>query len=80
MESYLPKYCDAYSILLVRPTGALNKLHCPFKVVCIENIGGLKTGMHLWVGEVHCNHKDELLYNIFDATYKHSHFRIAAPR
>ena len=79
MESSLPKYCDAYSILLVRPTGALNKLYCPFRVICTEDIGGLKTGLHLWVAEVHCRKKDELIYYIFDATYKHSYFRIAIP-
>jgi hypothetical protein len=66
MESYLPKYCDAHSILLVRPTGALRKLYCPFGVVCMQDIGELKEGMHLWVAEVCCTRRDELLYSIFD--------------
>jgi hypothetical protein len=73
-ENYIPKYCDAFSLLLISPTGNLRKLYCPFRVICIISVRGLKPGIHLWVAEVLSNHKGELVYIIFDKQYNYKYF------
>ena len=77
MYHYTPKYCDAFSILLVSSTGALRRLYCPFRVVCMESIGQFKVGMHLWVAEVLSDTKGILTYVIFDTNYAYHHFHLS---
>jgi len=77
-ELFIPKYCNANSILLVNQNGILRLLYCPFKVRCINGMQGLKQGIYLWVDEVATNPKDELFYWILGKPYLFCNFEILA--
>ena len=38
------KYCKTDRILIIGKTGQLERLHCPFEVMMISDIGGLNKG------------------------------------
>jgi hypothetical protein len=69
-------YNNRNSILIVNKTGVLKTLYCPFKVVCIYGVQGLLPGTFVWVEEVICNTRDELIYIILNHHYHYSYFII----
>jgi hypothetical protein len=67
-------YYDEQSILLVNHKGKMRRLYTPFKVLCIDTIGGLRCGVWVFVDEVRHSAKDELIYLIQGKEYLHSSF------
>lgn len=72
------RYCDSNSILIINSKGAMRKLHTPFKVQCIVNIGRYEVGTIVYVEEVATGDNDQLIYLIGEGAYYHKHFRITA--
>lgn len=77
-QIYLPRYCDANSILLVNQVGNLKRLYCPFRVKCKVQFEAFKPGMWLWVEQVVSTTEDELIFVILGHQYPHTRFIILA--
>lgn len=75
---FIPKYCDAGSIILINHNGSLRKLFCPFRVRSIAAVGALRPNLQFWVDAVATNSKDELIYCIQGKPYLYAHFAIIA--
>ena len=43
-DLYKLQYEDPYSLLVITSHGNIKKLFCPFPVVCVKEILGIKTG------------------------------------
>jgi hypothetical protein len=72
------RYCDSNSILVVNSRGLMRKLHTPFKVQCISEIGRYAVGTVVYVDEVATGDGDQIIYLIGEGAYYHRHFRIIA--
>jgi hypothetical protein len=77
-KTYQPRYCDAFSIVIVSHSGQINRLYCPFRVKHLGLLPDYKTGASLWVDEVSSTDKDELIYVILGTQYLYSHFALEA--
>ncbi len=70
------QYCDSNSILVITLVGRIKQLWVPFKVICIEAVGDFPFESIVYVEEVFCNEKDQLVYFIWGKYFFHYYFRI----
>ncbi len=70
-----PIYIDNRSILLVDSKGLIHRIYCPFRVVCIESVNGLKATHWYVVDEVNYNLVELLIYAIAGEYYSFKYFR-----
>jgi hypothetical protein len=70
------KYCKIDSILVIRKTGQLERLHCPFEVLVIQNVGELHKGLICLVNAVKLDLTLIDVYVIGNKAYYFFNFRV----
>ena len=72
----LLKFSNNKSLLIVSYNGELKELHCPFKVIVLNNVGSLKKGDIEFVNSVKITIKIITVYIIDKSAYYYFHFDI----
>ena len=70
------KYCKIDSILVINKTGQLQRLHCPFEVLVIQDVGELYKGLICLVNAVKLDLTLVDVYIIRDKAYYFFNFRV----
>jgi hypothetical protein len=70
------KYCKIDSILVIGKTGQLERLHCPFEVLVIQNVGELHKGLICLVNAVKLDLTLIDVYVIGNKAYYFFNFRV----
>ena len=71
----LGRYCSPHSLLVATPDG-LVRLHCPFAVMALRDIGPFAVGDRVDVRRVKVDPDLQLLYEIGGRDYFYYHFAI----
>lgn len=70
-----PIYIDHRSILIVDRNGLIQRIYCPFRVICVESTLGLMATHWYWVDEVNYDKVELLIYVISGEHYSFRIFR-----
>ncbi len=70
------QYCDNQSIVTITRSGKIKRIFVPFKVVCIRAVDNIPFKTIVYVEEVLCNEKDQLIYFIWGKHFFHFYFLI----
>lgn len=70
------KYCKTDSILVISKTGHLQRLHCPFEVIVIQDVGELYKGLICLVNAVKLDLTLIDVYIIRNKAYYFFNFRV----
>lgn len=76
MKVYQDPNGDIRSILLVNKAGKIKKLYCPFRVICISSVTGIKKNTHVYVEAIISSEHGKIYYLILSQPYQHIHFHI----
>lgn len=70
------KYCKIDSILVINKTGQIQRFHCPFEVLVIQNVGELCKGLICLVSAVKIDLSLIDVYIIQNKAYYFFNFRV----
>jgi len=70
------KYSNPKELYIVTWNNLIKKLFCPFKVLVLERIGGLRKGQVVWVDGIKVTIELKTVYIIKGQFYYHYHFDI----
>lgn len=72
------QYFNSNILLLINSKGKIRKLYTPFRVRVQGQESGLTVKTIVYVEEVLCNDKDELLFSILGEIYSYKYFELIA--
>ncbi len=78
MDNQQIQYLNPYSLLIVNYKGELKRLHCPFNVVCIEQIERYSVNTILQVQKISLFPEDRIFYLIEGRAYASTMFEISS--
>ncbi len=69
-------YYNSNALLVVNPKGLIRVVHTPFRALCINAIDDIPINTWVYVEEVLCTSKYELIYIIHGKLFAHKHFTL----